>query len=93
MPLAPMHPDVTLAVAGKFHAFSLASEYAARGRLNALYCSHRQLSPPRNVRRATYKNRVDLAVLSHLVRFGLPFSDYNRVEWFQRWLVPKLRHF
>lgn len=40
---------VTIAVAGKFHAFHLANEYATLGKLETLYASHRTIKPPKQL--------------------------------------------
>jgi glycosyltransferase involved in cell wall biosynthesis len=82
---------IDLAVAGKFHAFSLASEYAALGRLGDLYCVHRKTNPPSRVERASYHNRFDLAVWAALSRFGpAGYTDARKMEMFDNWLLRRL---
>ncbi len=82
---------IDLAVAGKFHAFSLASEYAALGRLGDLYCVHRNTAPPKNVPRRAYHNRLDIAawaVASNFVPLG--FTAERKFEIFDRWMARTL---
>jgi glycosyltransferase involved in cell wall biosynthesis len=84
-------PRIDLAVAGKFHAFSLASEFAALHRLGELYCVHRTTAPPKNVPRSAYKNRLDIAAWAAASRFvPLGFTAERKFEIFDNWTAKKL---
>lgn len=90
-----MNKQVYLAVCGKFHAFSLASQYAARDRLGALYCADRKLSPPAGVQRSRYHNRVDIKLwrmLAARTPFRLGHSYDREHAIFDSWLWGKIRH-
>lgn len=89
-----MVQKVTLAVAGKFHAFHLASQYAAMGRLSALYSAHRTIRPPKNLKPEQYRNRFDLALGVHLSTH-LPFlkmSHFKKDRIFESWLIKHLKN-
>jgi glycosyltransferase involved in cell wall biosynthesis len=82
---------IDLAVAGKFHAFHLASAFAQLSRLRALYTAHPQFVPPVGVSRASYHNRLDLAAWTALSRFwNLGYSGERKSEIFDGWLTRKL---
>lgn len=79
---------IDIAVAGKFHAYYLASEYAALARLGDLYSAHRSKKLPSNVSRKAFHNRVDLAIwerLSRLVPLGC--SEGRKAEIFDDWVA------
>jgi glycosyltransferase involved in cell wall biosynthesis len=83
--------SIDLAVAGKFHAYHLASEYAALGRLRGLYSSHRSMSSPDRVSRHAFHNRVDLAFWEQLCRFiPLGHADERKLEIFDDWIADSL---
>jgi len=85
---------VTLAVAGKFHAFHLASEYASMHKLSTLYAAHRTIMPPKNLTKQQYKNRVDLAIGVH-ISARLPIFSMTHAkkdEIFDAWMVNNLKH-
>jgi glycosyltransferase involved in cell wall biosynthesis len=85
--------NVTLAVAGKFHAFSLASEFAEMCRLESLYTSYRRLTPPMGLSSSQYKNRLDLLVRTRLPTFtGLSLSLDESSRKFDDWLAKQLKH-
>jgi glycosyltransferase involved in cell wall biosynthesis len=78
---------IDLAVAGKFHAFHLATEFSKLSRLRDLYAAHRQFSPPVGLARSAYHNRIDLAAWAALSRFGpLGYSGERKSAIFDRWL-------
>jgi glycosyltransferase involved in cell wall biosynthesis len=84
---------VTLAVAGKFHAFHLASEYASMQKLSALYASHRTINPPKNLTSKQYRNRMDLA-LAVYISSRLPIFNMTptkKDEIFDSWVVKNLK--
>ncbi len=87
--------DIYVAVCGKFHAFSLASQYAAAGRLGSLYCADRKLSPPGKVTPRQYHNRLDIKLwrlLASHTPFGFGHSYEREHEIFDSWLWKKIRH-
>lgn len=79
---------ISLASAGKFHAFFLASEYASVDKLNKLYASHRNFIPPKNVNWRQYQNRLDLAIKMRMS--ALKYTQENRAIDFDNWLVKKI---
>ena len=83
---------VILAVAGKFHAFSLACEYEKLGRLKTLYASHRKWQAPRGVPAEKFHNRVDLAFWQIMgARFKcLGYSETNKNNIFDQWIKRQL---
>jgi glycosyltransferase involved in cell wall biosynthesis len=84
--------DVVLAAAGKFHTFSLASEYANLGRLNAIYAAHQGWKSPVGVPRSQFRNRIDLAYW-HLAGSRIPclgFSETRKNRILDRWLSKRL---
>ena len=88
-----MADKVTLAVAGKFHAFHLASEYASMQKLSTLYAAHRNIKPPINLTAKQYQNRVDLAIGVYLSA-RLPFLKMTRSKKdrvFEEYLVRNLK--
>ena len=84
---------VTLAVAGKFHAFHLATEYAKMQKLSSLYAVHRTIKPPKNLTNKQYKNRVDLAlgvyITSRLPIFNMTHTKKDEI--FDAWVVNNLK--
>lgn len=85
--------NVSLAVAGKFHAFYLASEYAKMNRLQTLYASHRTMTAPNGLSAKQYKNRLDLAIRIRLPAFtGLAISIEKRAVMFDDWMSTQLKH-
>ena len=82
---------IDIAVAGKFHAYYLAAEFASLYRLRDLYSSHRSLRPPKHVSKGAFHNRIDFAVWAALARF-LPvgYSGDHKNELFDNWLSHKL---
>jgi glycosyltransferase involved in cell wall biosynthesis len=87
------HPQrIDIAVAGKFHAYHLASELAAVSRLGDLYSVHRSTHPPERVSRGAFHNRLDLAGWAALSRFvSLGYRDERKFEIFDKWLLRRLR--
>ncbi len=84
---------VTLGVAGKFHAFYLASEYAKLNRLQTLFSSHRTMTAPAGLSASQYKNRLDLAVRMRLPAFTrLRISIDQRARMFDDWLSKQLKN-
>jgi glycosyltransferase involved in cell wall biosynthesis len=82
---------IDIAVAGKFHAYHLASEYAALARLRDLYSAHRSINSPNHVSRKAFHNRVDLAIWQQLSRFiSLRYTDERKVEIFDDWIAASL---
>lgn len=82
---------VSLAVAGKFHAFYLASEYAKTGCLKTLYASHPKMTAPTGLSAKQYINRVDLALRMRLPAFtGLAISVDQRASIFDDWMSKQL---
>lgn len=82
---------VTLAVAGKFHAFHLASEYAALDKLDTLYACHRTTKAPKNLLVSQYKNRLDLAIRTFLSKYPIVGIDYKKREHlFGEWITKQL---
>ena len=84
---------VTLAVAGKFHAFHLATEYAKMQKLSILFAAHRTIKPPKNVTNKQYKNRIDLACVEYISK-KLPLlgiSQTKKDEIFDTWMVKNLK--
>ena len=88
-----MVEKVTLAVAGKFHAFHLASEYARMQRLSRLYAVHRTIKPPRNLTRNEYRNRFDLAIGVYLSAHlpMLKMSHLKKDKIFEEYLLRNLK--
>ena len=89
-----MAKKVTLAVSGKYHAFYLASELAKIDRLSALYSVHRTITPPKNVSRKQYYNRLDLALSFQLSSF-IPFfkmTQLKRDRIFEKWISEKIKN-
>lgn len=85
---------VTLAVAGKFHAFHLASEYAKMQKLAMLYSAHRTINPPKFLTNKQYKNRIDLAIAGYISN-KLPYlgvSQTKKDEMFDVWMVKNLKN-
>jgi len=85
---------VTLAVAGKFHAFHLATEYAKMHKLSMLYAAHRTIKPPKYLTNNQYKNRIDLAGAVYIYN-RLPFlgmSKTKKDEIFDAWMVKNLKN-
>ena len=84
---------VYLATAGKFHAFSLASEYARRGRLGRLFSAYHTLKPPPHVPLRRFANHLPLALWQDFgVRIpGTRFTIERKAEVFDRWLERRLR--
>lgn len=82
---------VDLAVAGKFHAYHLATALSSLSRLRELYAVHRTLGPPLGVPKRSFHNRFDLAYWGALSRFAsLGYSTERKGEMFDDWLVRKL---
>ncbi|WP_036258946.1 glycosyltransferase family 4 protein [Methylocapsa aurea] len=82
---------IDIAVAGKFHAYHLASEFAALSRLGDLYSVHRKLDPPDHVSKKAFHNRFDLAVWAALSRYiPVGYTDERRFEVFDDWLAKRL---
>lgn len=82
---------VTIAVAGKFHAFHLANEYATLGKLETLYASHRTIKPPKQLTVNQYKNRLDLALRMHFRKIPLlGVSVDQRGHLFDEWTAKVL---
>jgi glycosyltransferase involved in cell wall biosynthesis len=82
---------IDIAVAGKFHAYQLASEYAALGRLRDIYSAYRGLKLPNRVSRRAFHNRVDLAIWEQLSRFvPVGYTGETKVEAFDDWLTAQL---
>lgn len=84
---------VTLAVNGRFHAFSLATEFAQLRRLGRLFCAYHTLTPPRYVARGQFRNHLGLALWQDLgLRFArTSFSFEAKSQVFDRWLERYLR--
>lgn len=83
--------NITLATAGRFHAYSLAKEYARMGRLERLVVSDRRFLPPAGLNRSNYVNRFDLAVWRHLDRFiKLGYSEPKKCRIYEDWLADYL---
>jgi glycosyltransferase involved in cell wall biosynthesis len=79
---------IDVAVAGKFHAYQLATEFARLTRLRTLYSAHRSLQPPRQVSTTAFRNRIDLAAWAALSRFiPLGYTGERRADLFDRWLA------
>jgi glycosyltransferase involved in cell wall biosynthesis len=89
MPKVCDKKNVVLSVVGKFHAFSLATELANRGMLNALYCAYRTISPPPHVPWAKYCNRIDIGYGAVLSTLGIQFN-YDSAKVFDQWVAKKL---
>jgi glycosyltransferase involved in cell wall biosynthesis len=86
-----MKQKIDIAVAGKFHAFSLASKLAEHSSLGDLYAAHRSLNPPKHVAREQYHNRFDLALWGALSRFGpVGYTHEHKNRLFGDWLADKL---
>jgi glycosyltransferase involved in cell wall biosynthesis len=82
---------IDIAVAGKFHAYQLASEYAALGRLRDLYSADKSISLPDRVSRHAFHNRVDLAIWERLCRYiPLPDAGERKLEIFDDWVAASL---
>ena len=86
---------VTLAVAGKFHALSLAKEYAKLGLLDNIYCIDRKLQTPGGIPSKFYHNRIDLSWFK-IIGSRLPGNLYSHKlkntifdEWVKKQLVNK----
>lgn len=85
--------NVSLAVAGKFHAFYLAREYAKMNRLQMLYASHRTMTAPNGLTTKQYKNRLDLAIRMRMPAFtGVAISIEQRASMFDDWMSKQLKH-
>jgi glycosyltransferase involved in cell wall biosynthesis len=83
---------IDIAVAGKFHAFHLASALARIGALRDLYSAHRSVRPPAGVKSRQFHNRIEIAAwaqLSSIVPLG--YSDGLKLRIFDRWLSRNLR--
>ncbi len=85
---------VYLATAGKFHAFSLASEYARSGRLGKLFCAYHTLKPPPHVPLRRFANHLPLALWQDFgLRIpGTGFTYERKAEVFDRWLERRLQN-
>ena len=84
-------PSVDISTAGKFHAYHLASELAALGRLGDLYSAHRSIGPPKKVSRSAFHNRIDLALwglASRHVKLG--YSEERKNCIFDKWVARQL---
>jgi glycosyltransferase involved in cell wall biosynthesis len=85
-------PRVDIAVAGKFHAYYLASEFGKLSRLRDLYSVHRTISPPNSVSHRAFHNRLDLAAWGALSRYtSLGYTNERKFEIFDQWLLGELR--
>ncbi len=83
---------ITLSVAGKFHALSLAKEFSKRDLLENIYCVSRSTKVPNNIPDSTYNNRIDLAWWQ---AFGtrIPFTGFSfnkRNQIFDEWVAKKI---
>lgn len=82
---------IDIAVAGKFHAYRLASEYAAITRLRGLYSAHISVNVPNNLSYRKFHNRIDLAIWGELSRFiSLGYTDARKLELFDNWIATNL---
>jgi glycosyltransferase involved in cell wall biosynthesis len=84
--------QITISVFGKYHAYSLATEYARLGLLKSLYSIHRSLKAPGGIPKQSFHNRIDLAGLRlmqaripSMNRLGLDVDDI-----FDRWVTKRL---
>jgi glycosyltransferase involved in cell wall biosynthesis len=79
---------VTLATAGRFHAYFLAKEFARMGCLDRLVVSDRRFLPPENLEWSAYVNRFDLAIWRHVNRFiNLGYSEPTKSRIYEEWLA------
>ena len=82
---------VTLATAGKFHAFSLAREFAKLGVLKELIVTDRHLLSPKGVPQSAYVNRPELAYWRYAQRFcEVGYTETRKNRIYQEWLVRRL---
>lgn len=80
--------NVTLATAGRFHAYSLAKEFARMERLDRLVVSDRRFFPPEGLNWSTYVNRFDLSVWRHINRFvDVGYSEQRKCRIYEEWLA------
>ena len=86
---------ITLSVAGKFHAISLAKEYAKRNVLSDLYCISRKFEVPFGIPKKSYHNRIDLAWYQ-AIGSRIPINIYSHKTknyifdaWIKRSLINK----
>jgi glycosyltransferase involved in cell wall biosynthesis len=84
---------ITLSVAGKFHALSLAKEYAAMGVLESLNCMSRDFKTPAGLSAENFNNRVDLAywqAIGSKMPSLLGFSFRKKNQLFDAWMAKNI---
>jgi glycosyltransferase involved in cell wall biosynthesis len=83
---------VDIAVAARFHAYQLASELAALGRLGDIFSLHHTFVPPPNIGFGAFHNRIDLALRNDLARFvpALRRDTSEDVADFEDWVIRQL---
>lgn len=89
MILPSLDTQVYLAVCGKFHAFSLAREYALRGHLAGLYAADQHFAPPAGVPSSRFHNRWDFKLWRIAGRYAPAVTGHStKREYaaFDRWI-------
>lgn len=83
---------ITLSVSGKFHALSLAKEYARQGLLGGVYCVNRKFQAPSGIPQDLYRNRIDL-LFYQVLTTRLPFigaKAKSKEQLFDDWMANQL---